>query len=119
VVAYPVENRVRECGVHGFVELQFRQVGLEDRRAPGVERLARVLDHRRRGVHGHHVTARQPLEQQLGHPPGSASGIEHGLVAAQRKPLQDLERPFDLRRRDSVVRGGVPVAAHAVAQAAG
>jgi hypothetical protein len=108
-----VEDGIRERRVHRLVQPKLGQVGLEDGRALRVERLARVLHHRVGRVHGHHPPARQPVEQELRDVARSAAGVEHGLVAGERKPLEHPLRPLELGRRHAVIRGGVPAARHA------
>ena len=73
------------------------------------EPLARLLEHRRRGIERDDLAAWDAREQQLGHPSRSAPGIEHALVASQRQPHQDLGAPACLRVGDAVVGDGVPV----------
>ena len=58
------------------------------------------------------VPARQALEQHPRHAARAAAGVEHGLVAAQRQPLEHRAGPLHLRRRDAVVGRRVPVARH-------
>jgi hypothetical protein len=74
--------------------------------------LARRLDHRRRPVDRHDLTARQPLEQRRRHPPGAAAGIQHPLVALEIEPVEHLPAHRLERRRHPFVRVGVPVARH-------
>ena len=74
------------------------------------EPLARRLDHRRRAVDGHHLAARQPLDQRRGHPAGAAAGVEHPLVAAQVEPVEHLPPHRLQRRRHPLVGRRVPVA---------
>ena len=84
----------------------------EDRGTGRVQCGARVLHHRRGRVDCHHVPAGQALEQHPRDPAGAASGVEHGLVALERQPLEHGPRPLDLRRGDTVIGRGVPVACH-------
>ncbi len=85
----------------------------------GIERLARVLDHRLGRVHRHDVAARQPVEQKLRDVARAAAGVEDGLVAAQRQALEHALRPLELRRGDAVVRRRVPRTRHASAVVTG
>src|SRR4051812_28398222 len=105
VVRDPMEDGVREGGIDGLWHGQLEQVLLQDGRAVA-EGLPRVLDHRRSGIDGDHVVAF--LEQQLGHPPAAAAGVEYeasGLHAPQH-----LRRPLLVHIRYAVVGTGVPVA---------
>ena len=67
------------------------------------------LDHRRRAVDGHHLAARQPLDQRRRHPPGAAAGVEHPLVAAQLEPVEHVPPHRLQRRRHPLIRRRVPV----------
>jgi hypothetical protein len=113
VVWNPVEDRIRERGVDRRVQHELGETGLEHGRPLGVEGLPCVLHHRGRRVNGDDAPARQPLEQHLRDPSRSTAGVEHGLVAAQGKALQHPLGPLDLRCRDAIVGGRVPLAGHA------
>jgi hypothetical protein len=76
-----VEDGVGEERVDWLLEDKLLEVRLEHR-GPLSERFPGVLDHRGSGVDRHDVAARKPLEQQLGHPPAAAAGVEDGLVPA-------------------------------------
>jgi hypothetical protein len=109
VVVDPVEGGGAQDRVDGLVELEVQQVDGE-RLDAVAEAPPGLVDHRLRAVDRHHVAVRHPLQQQGGHPPGAAAGVEDPLVAAQVEPLQDVAAPRLLGRGDPVVRGGVPFA---------
>ena len=93
----------------GSSSIELEQVGLAHV-DPGRQQLARLLDHRRRGVDGDHAAARQPLEQQPRHVAGPAAGVEHRLVAGEDEPVEHVAAHRGERRGDPLVGRGVPVA---------
>ena len=111
MVGDPVENRAGEHRVHWLVEHELCEVCPEDGGAFG-KRLARVLHHGQRLVHRHHVAAGKALEEHRRRAARTAAGVEHGLVALEVQPVEDLLGHRHLWLRDAVVGGRVPLAGH-------
>ena len=70
------------------------------------------VQHVLRPVDTDHASQRQPFEQHRGEPSGAATGVDDGLVAPQRDPLQHREPPAVLRIAQPFVRPGIPLARH-------
>ena len=108
VVVDPVEGRVGEDDVDGLGKLELQQVLTQEGRAVP-ELLPRMGHHRRGGVDSVHAAARHQFGDQRGDSPRARPGIEHDLIAVQVQPVQLLLSPGQLRSRDAVIGGGVPV----------
>ncbi len=115
MVGHPVERRRRQDRVRRSVERErLAQVGVHvgDPRAEAGEPSSCLLEHPRRSVERHDSNLRQPFEQLLRHPAAPAARVEHRPDALRIETPDDVGAPAGLRRRNAVVRRGVPVVAH-------
>jgi hypothetical protein len=115
VVEDPVERGRREDGVDRRAHRQRRgEVGKDELDAVAVclEAPACFVEHRRRRVERHDVAVQELVEELLRDPPGTAAGVQHSLVAAERQAGQNGGSPASLGGGNAVVRGGIPFGGH-------
>jgi hypothetical protein len=109
----PVKGRCRENGVqrrHRGKRLRQVRLNEENPILKRSQRLSRDVKHRGRRVEGDHAAAREACRQLGGNLPAAAAGIEHDLVTTEGQTVEDSASHAGHRRRNPVVRGGIPLA---------
>src|SRR5262249_40517671 len=112
VIVHPVKGSGAEDAVGNRAQVERGHIGLKDLYAIAEarrEKFTSAANHVFRQVAGQNAAAGEALGQLGGQPAGAAAGVENGFLALQLDAVEDFEAPTELRVRDGVVGGGVPL----------
>jgi len=112
MIVNPVKRRGAEDAVGDGFQVEGGHVGGEDLDAIAElrsEEVASAADHVFGKIAGEDCALRQALSEFCREAAGAAAGVEHGFVAAKLDAVENFESPTELRIRDGMVGGGVPL----------